>query len=104
MELLLPMKLFLAKGWIFERAFPGRKSATVASMQQSLLVQKFQVFTNGDLRCFESLGEIGHQDPTLAVYQFYNRASAFFVQHKFPFILEYGLVPGVVIPISLYSV
>jgi hypothetical protein len=55
------MKLFfLAKGWIFERAFPGRKSATVASMQQSLLVKNFQVFTNGDLRYLKLLGRIGH--------------------------------------------
>jgi hypothetical protein len=63
-------------------------------MQQSLLMQKFQVFTDGDLRGLKLLGEVGHQDSAFAVYQFYNCASAFFVQHKFPLILESGLVPG----------
>ena len=83
MKLLLAVKLFfLAQGEIFKRAFPRGKRATMAAMQQPLLMQKFEVLANGDLRCFELPGKVGHQDPALALYQLDNRASAFFIHHK----------------------
>jgi hypothetical protein len=85
---------FLAKSRIFECAFPGGKGSTVAPMQQPLFMQKFQVFTDGDLRRVKLPGKIGDQHPTFAVYQLYNCASAFFVEHKLSLILESGLAPG----------
>jgi hypothetical protein len=65
---------------IFQSAFPRRQRATVGAVHQSMRVQNFQIFPDGDLRSFKLRGEIGDQHPPIAMEGSEYGASSFFVE------------------------
>ena len=73
--------LFLAQRWIFERAFARWQCASVGAMDETMRMQDFQIFADGDLRRLELPGEFCNQNPSLVIQQIEDGAASFFVEH-----------------------
>lgn len=102
MKLLFAVKLFfLAQAEIFKRAFPRGKRATMAAMQQPLLMQKFEVLADGDLRCFVLPGRSATRTrPSRFTNSTIARLRSSFITR----FCALSWSPEVVISFSLYSV
>jgi hypothetical protein len=73
--------LFFAQRWIFERALARGQCASVRAMDETMRMQDFQVFADGDLGSLELPGEFRNQNPSLVIQQIEDGAASFFVEH-----------------------
>ncbi len=73
--------LFFAQRWIFERAFARGQCASVRAMDETMRMQDFQVFADGNLRSLKLLGEFRYQNPPVVIQQVEDGAASFFVEH-----------------------
>ncbi len=72
---------FFAQRGIFERALARRQSSAMSAVDETVGVQDFKILANRNLRGFEMAAKFGDQDPAVAVEQFENSATTFFVEH-----------------------
>jgi len=78
----LTMQFFLfAQRGIFERALTRGQSSAMSAVDETVGVQDFEVLANRNLRGFEMTAKFGDQDPAVAVEQFEDGATTFFVKH-----------------------
>ena len=74
-------------------------------MHETMRMQDFQVFADGDLRRLELLGEFSDQDPSLVIQQIEDGAASFFVEHGIkPDVIALPLGKRGAKRISFYSV
>src|SRR5579864_3954389 len=73
--------LFLPQRRIGQGAVPRRQGSSMRSMQQSMVVQDFQVLANRHLRGFELPGQVTDQNPSVTIQRLQNGPSSFLVKH-----------------------
>jgi len=73
--------LFFSQRGVFECAFARGQGSAVSAVNQTVGMQDLEILANRNLGGFEMAAEFGDQDPALAVEQFDNGATTFFVEH-----------------------
>ncbi len=79
--LLAMLAFFLLQRAILERAGHFGQRAAMGSLQLALVVERFQIFANRNLRGAEVFGKIPHQDAAICAQEFEDFATSFFTQH-----------------------
>jgi hypothetical protein len=72
---------FFSERGVFESALARGQGSAVSAVDETVGMQDFEILANRNLRGFEMAAEFGHQDPALAVEQFDDGATTFFVEH-----------------------
>jgi hypothetical protein len=80
------MKPFLfTQTLVLERPRANGQCSPVRALKHSLVMQRLQVFADGNERCAKTLGQIAYKDSTFVAQQFEDFPAAFLVKHQKPF-------------------
>src|ERR1700682_3749244 len=72
---------FFMKGAILQGSGAKRQSASVRALQLPLVMQKFQIFANGDQGRVKPIRQVANQNAAIALQKLQNSAPAFLVEH-----------------------